>query len=344
MDVLTDPSTDPLTWAGLITRWTLDVPVLCLVVVLAVGYAVAVRRSAAWPTGRVVAFGLGLLLLVLLTCSGLGVYDDTLFWVRALQNVSLLMVVPLLLAMGAPLTAVAALLSERQRDSLRRRGRGALARAVTFPLVVTVLLMGPVYVLYTSPLYALTLRDPVADALTRLVLLGCGFVYFWTRLQVDPAPRQDTHLVSFAISLAEVILDAGLGLLLWFGPLRAGEHYTALHRLWGPDVRTDQTLGAGVLWIGGDIAGLPFIGALFLRWIRADEREARRIDAQLDQRAGNRAVAAVGVDAAGAGAGPQPPVGEPPGDGSPRAPEESTEQGNGLWWEQDPRFRGRYRS
>jgi len=329
----------PLTWSGLVTRWTADVPMICVAVLLAVLYAIAVRRCPTWPRPRAVAFAAGLVLLVLLTCSGLGVYDDTLFWVRAVQNVSLLMLVPLLLAMGAPLTAGAALLPPRQRAFLRRHGHGELARALTFPVVVTGLLMVPMYVLYLTPLYGLTLQHASADALGRLVLLLCGFVYFWTRLQVDPTPRQDTHLVSFAISLVEVIADAGLGLVLWFGPLRAAEHYTALRRTWGPDVRTDQIVGAGVLWIGGDIAGLPFIGALFLRWIRADEREARRIDAEIDRRAADDPVA-VDAGARSATAG-QPAVPTP---GRPEAEAPAVEEGNGLWWEQDPRFRGRYRS
>ncbi|MEW1960625.1 cytochrome c oxidase assembly protein [Kineococcus sp. NPDC059986] len=320
-----------MTWSSLVTRWTVDWPALCGAVVVGVAYTVAVRRCSSWPRTRSVSFAAGLLLTVLLTCSGLGVYDDTLFWVRAVQNVALLMVVPLLLAMGAPLTAAAQLLSAGQREALGRWGRGDLARALTFPVVVTGVLMVPMYVLYLTPLYDLTLRHESADAVARLVLLCCGFVYFWTRLQVDPTPRQDTHLVSFAISLVEVIADAGLGLVLWFGPLRAAEYYTALHRAWGPDVRTDQIIGAGVLWIGGDIAGLPFIGALFLRWIRADEREAKRVDAQLDERA------VAGVAAA-------PSSTRSPQSSTPAAGDDPAPEGNGLWWEQDPRFRGRYRS
>lgn len=65
-----------------------------------------------------------------------------------------------------------------------------------------------------------------------------------------------------------------------------------------------------MLWIGGDVAGLPFVIALFVRWARDDERRAKQIDVQLDEEA-----------AAGAA---------------------ST---SGLWWENDPalaeRFKGR---
>ena len=109
-----------------------------------------------------------------------------------------------------------------------------------------------------------------------------GFLYFWTRFRVDPTPRTDPYLLSIAISVAEVIFDGALGLTLWLGPLVAPQYYLALHRGWGPDLRLDQIIGAGVLWIGGDLAGLPFLAAIFTRLMHEDQRHAAAIDAELD--------------------------------------------------------------
>src|SRR5205807_1198699 len=82
-------------------------------------------------------------------------------------------------------------------------------------------------------------------------------------LQLDPVPRQYPHLLSMWITLVEVVLDAALGLTLWLtGHLVAGNYYQALGRNWGPSLRTDQILGAGALWLIGDLAGLPFVGAV----------------------------------------------------------------------------------
>jgi cytochrome c oxidase assembly factor CtaG len=271
----------PLTWAGVFTTWTLDLPALLFVLALGAGYLHAARRVPDWPQARTVAFLTGLGTVLLLTCSFLGAYDDVLFWVRALQTVVLLMITPLLLALGAPLTLVLATAPFAGR--LRALGRGRAARALTFPLVITVLLIVPPFLIYLTPLYELTLRHQAVDEVVRLGLICCGFGYFWTRLRVDPTPREDHHLVSFGISFAEILVDAALGLILWLGPLRAPDYYQALGRMWGPDLRTDQIVGAGILWIGGDVAGLPFVGALFNRWMRADERQATRVDRELDE-------------------------------------------------------------
>jgi cytochrome c oxidase assembly factor CtaG len=117
----------------------------------------------------------------------------------------------------------------------------------------------------------------------KALLIAAGFVYFWTRVQLDPTPRKDPHLVSVWIALTEVIVDGALGLAIWLGPLIAPDYYHAVARSWGPDVRIDQIIGAGVLWIGGDLAGLPFVAALFVRWSRDDQRKAKEIDRQLDE-------------------------------------------------------------
>ncbi|WP_020643698.1 cytochrome c oxidase assembly protein [Amycolatopsis balhimycina] len=292
----------PLTADRLLTAWTFDVPAVFAVLVLGVLYVRAARRRD-WPPGRTVAFLAGLATIVLVTCSALAVYDTTLFWVRAVQTTTLLMVTPLLLALGAPIRLL--LDAVPGATWLRRHGRGPVARALTFPPVVTVVLVAPVLMLYLTPLYDVTLRSSVVDGLVRLALVLAGFTYFWTRLGLDPTPREDPHLVSVWIAFTEVIFDGALGLVLWLGPLLAPAHYAAAHPGWGPDPRTDQIVGAGVLWIGGDVAGLPFIAALFVRWARDDERRAKRIDAQLD------------VEAASA----------PPG----------------LWWENDPALAERFK-
>ncbi|MBE1498437.1 cytochrome c oxidase assembly factor CtaG [Amycolatopsis lexingtonensis] len=280
---------------------TFDVPALLAVLVLGTLY-VRAARGRGWPPGRTTAFLTGLATIVVVTCSPLAVYDTTFFWVRAVQTITLLMITPLLLAMGAPIRL---LLDTVPARWLRRHGRGRLARALTFPPVVTLTLVVPVLVLYLTPLYDLVLCSPVADGLVRVVLVLAGFTYFWTRLGLDPTPRRDPHLVSVWIAFTEVVFDGALGLVLWLGPLLAPAHYAAAHLGRGPDPRTDQIIGAGVLWIGGDVAGLPFIAALFVRWARDDERRAKRIDAQLDEEAASA-----------------PPA---------------------LWWEQDPALAERFK-
>ncbi|MER5390182.1 cytochrome c oxidase assembly protein [Saccharopolyspora sp. NPDC002686] len=304
-----------LTPDRIFTSWTPDPAALVVVAVLGTAYWLGVRRLRAggesWSTARTAAFFGGLATIALVTMSFLGVYADALFWARAVQNTTLLMIAPLLLAIGAPLSLLVRSAPQQLAERTTTCIRSKPAQLLTFPGVVTALLVGVPFALYLTPLYELTLRSSVIDAAMRGMLVFAGFVYFWTRLRVDPTPRDDPHVVSFGISLAEVIFDGVLGLVLWLGPLRAPHYYEALARTWGPSLRTDQIIAAGVVWIGGDLAGLPFLGALMRQWKRDDAQEAAEIDRTLDAQEEEQ---------------PDEPAAS-----------------SGLWWEDDPILAERFR-
>ena len=298
----------PLTLTRTFTAWRLQPGVLAAAAALGGGYGWGLRRRSSlatspWPAGRTAIFLTGVATILLVGCSFLGVYDDAYFWIRAVQNTVLLMVTPMLLALGAPIRLAADTLPASVRAPLAGALHSRAARALTFPLLVTVVLVVPLLVLYLSPLYELTLESAVASGVAGTVVALTGFVYYWSRFRIDPTPRNDSYLVTLWITIVEMIGDAVLGVVLWLGPLVATAWYAA--QATGIDPRLDQTLGAGILWIGGDLVGLPFILLVVNRMSREDTRKAAVIDAELDE-----------AEAAGP---------------------------TGLWWENDPQIAERFR-
>ena len=99
----------PFDLSRVLTEWGLA-PVPLVLTVWAAGlYLVGVRtlkrRGDAWPVGRTVMFvGVGMGLFYLATSSGLAAYDTTLLSVHMVQHMVLSMLVPLALALGAPVT------------------------------------------------------------------------------------------------------------------------------------------------------------------------------------------------------------------------------------------------
>ena len=119
--------------------------------------------------------------------------------------------------------------------------------------------------------------------LTYLALMAPGFVFFWTLLRVDPVPKDYAYAVSMWITGAAVIGDAFFGIAVIADQnLLGAAYYHALARPWGPTLATDQVIGGGVLWILGDLVGLPFLAAQLIQMMREDESDAARIDAELD--------------------------------------------------------------
>ncbi len=277
-----------LTAARVFTSWTLDLPVL-LAVLLAGGlYLAGVRRlrraGQPWPAARLWCCYLGGLgTLVIATMSFLGVYASVLFYIRSMQTILLLLVAPLFLALGRPLTLAIATLP-RLGPRLDALMHSRAARLLTFPAVTTLVLVVVPFVLYFSPWYAASLQSDVVREVTYLALFAPGFVFFWTFLRVDPVPREYPYLVGLWVSAGEVVGDAVLGLaVLSSQTLIAGAYYHALARPWGPSLRSDQIIGGGALWVLGDIVGLPFLAAQFIQMIREDRAEAAQVDAELDR-------------------------------------------------------------
>lgn len=304
----------PLTWGALVQTWHLDLTSATVIVLVAGTYTCCYRRTRGGAPSvepaQAGCFGVGIVLWALATVGAIGSYAYILFWVRAVQLLLLLYVVPFLLAQGMPITVARAALGPGGRERVDRLLGSRWARVLAHPLTTSLAMLATPWLLYLTPWYTAALQNEWVGALTRIILVVIGFGYFYARLQADPVPRKYPQMISLLISVAETLGDGVLGLVIWRGSLIAAAYYSALHRSWGPDQRLDQTIGAGVLWILGDLVGLPFV-LLLMRALSRDERaHAVQVDAELDR-------------------------------SETTASEEAAP--SGLWWQNDPQMRERFR-
>ena len=313
-----------LTVTRAFTEWTLDPWMLALVVILGGGYLAGACRRPDWPVARRIWFlGLGLGFLVIATMSWVGVYQPVVFYARAVQTVLLVLVVPLFLALGRPISLAIAVFP-RAGARIEAVIRSRQARVLTFPAITAFALVGVPFVMYFTSWYTAVFHSVAVRELTYLALMAPGFAFFWTLLRVDPVPKEYSYAVSMWITGAEVIGDAFLGIAVIADQnLLGAAYYHALARPWGPTLQTDQVIGGGVLWILGDLVGLPFLAAQLIQLMREDESDAVAIDATLDARDAERKAGAAARE------------GEPAGTG---------EEGAKPWWEDDPRFTGRFKA
>jgi cytochrome c oxidase assembly factor CtaG len=304
----------PLTLATALTSWRGDLITLVIVGVCAYGYQrghrKAARDGARVELSRRIFFLTALVLWFLATCGFIGVYADTLFWVRALQVVLLLFVVPFGLASGRPVTVAHGGSSEVGRARIDRMLASRPARVLTHPATTSLLMLATPWLLYLTTWYPAVLENRAVDQITQLVLVIVGFLYFYSRLQADPVPRKYPQMISMVISVAETLGDGLLGIVLWLGPAIAEQYYTNLGRAWGPSRETDQIIGAGILWVLGDILGVPFLLAVMRAFANDEQAAAREVDSALDAAA--------------------------PAERDQAAPAK-------LWWEDDPQLRDRFR-
>ena len=253
-----------------------------------VGVAVLRRRGDRWPLGRTVAFvpvGMGLFWFA--TSSGLAAYDTTLLSVHMVQHMVLSMLVPLALALGAPITLALRTLPVRPRRWLLACLHSRVARVLSFPPLTFALYVVSPWALYFTGWYDASLSSPYVHEMMHLHLVLVGSLFFWPLVGVDPVPGRVGYPFRVLLVVLTLPFHAFLGVtILGQEALIGGDWYPSLHDgpmgSWLPDPLDDQHLAGGILWGSGDLIGLAFFAVLFAQWVRSSRREAEREDRRLD--------------------------------------------------------------
>jgi putative copper resistance protein D len=279
----------PFAFSRVFTAWSLD-PVLTVLTVWAAGlYIFGVwvlhDRGVTWPLGRSLSFvvaGLGTLFFA--TSSGLGAYDTTLLSVHMVQHMVLSMVVPLFLALGAPVTLMLRTLPRTPRRWLLALLHSRVATVLTFaPLTLLLFVISP-WALYFTSWYDATLRSVPLHELMHVHLVLVGALFFWPLVGIDPVPGRVAYPFRLLLVVLTLPFHAFLGVTIMSqATLIGGSWYRALPMSWLPDPAADQHVAGGILWASGDLVGLVFLGVLFTQWVRSSMREARREDRRLDR-------------------------------------------------------------
>ncbi len=276
--VLTDWGVDPIPFV--VTVWAAGL--------YALGVVVLRRRGDRWPVGRTLAFvGLGMGAFAVATMSGLGRYDTTLLSVHMVQHMLLSMVVPLALALGAPVTLALRTLPPVPRRWLLAVLHSRVAKVLAFPPLAFALYVASPWALYFSPWYDASLASSYVHQMMHVHLVLVGTLFFWPLMGVDPVPGRVGHPFRVLLTLMTLPFHAFLGVtIMGQTTLIGGEHYRALREgpmgAWLPPALDDQHLAGGILWATGDLIGVLFFAVLFTQWVRSSMKEAAREDRRLD--------------------------------------------------------------
>ena len=275
-------------------------------------------RGDHWPIGRTLSFVVvGMGSATLATVSGLAAYDDTLLSVHMVQHMVLAMVVPLAMALGAPITLALRTLPRRPRRWLLVVLHSRVAKVLTFPpLTFTLFVLTP-WALYFSGWYTASLHSDYLHELTHfhMVLIGC--LFFWPLVGIDPIPGRISYPARMLLVVLTLPFHAFMGVTIMAQKrLMGGSWYRDLHEgpmgAWLPPPHVDQQLAGGILWSAGDAVGLLFVAVLFVQWVRSSMREAEREDRRLDLLEARDARAARLASAEPPGVPPGQPVGATP--------------------------------
>jgi len=259
------------------TQWQFA-PIVTGFAVIAVGlYSWGVIRVARrhparpWPVWRTSFFTAGVAVIVLATQSGIGAYDDVLFYDHMVQHLLLLMVAPALLIAGQPLT----LLLHASRNPLhtwtKRVLRSRVASFLTWPVFGAVAYTLAVLAAHLSGLATLIDQNQTAHNAEHALFVLIGYLFFLPILGREPIRWRLSYPVRLVILVLLMPVDTFTGLALGYGSASSPGLPTGPRPGWAPNPISDLHLGGAVMWVGGDGIMFALMMLVFLMWSR-DER------------------------------------------------------------------------
>ena len=250
------------------------------------GVMILSKRGDKWPIGRTIAFALGITAVDYAVNGGLGVYAQVAFSFHMISHMVLATLAPIGIVLGAPITlALRTLPIGRTQDERGVRGyaiailHSRYSSIITHPVSALIIFEASLFALYFTNLFNWLMSYHFGHFFMGLHFLLSGILLFFVIIGVDPTPQKSPFIFRIVILFVAISIHAFFSVaLMSSSQLVDGGYFAEIARPWWPDFLADQKMGASIGWAMGEIPILLALIATFLQWIRADERDAKRIE------------------------------------------------------------------
>ncbi|HWG13534.1 MAG TPA: cytochrome c oxidase assembly protein, partial [Streptosporangiaceae bacterium] len=269
----------PFGFSEALGRWQWAPVVTVAVALVAAAYLWGVVRVARrhparpWPRWRTGVFLGGLFIIVLATQSGIGSYDDVLFWDHMIQHLLLIMVAPALLVGGRPVTLLMHASRNPVHTWVKRVVRSRVASGLTFPAFGIAAYAATIVGTHLTGFMNLVLTNETVHNAEHALYLVVGYLYLLPLIGSEPIRWRLSYPVRLIFLFIAMPVDAFTGVALGSYstdpfPVTSGMR----DRTWGPSPVDDVHIGGAVMWVGGSAIMFVLIMFVFLGWTRQGER------------------------------------------------------------------------
>ncbi len=270
----------PVSVSKLVSLWQFA-PVVTAFVVVAAGLYVwgvlRVRRrhpGRPWPLYRTGLFLGGLAVIVIATESGVGSYDDVLFWDHMVQHLLLLMVAPPLLVVGQPVTLLLHASRNPVHTWTKKLLRSRVITGLTWPPFGVALYVGVIVGTHLTGFMNVVLSNDTVHEAEHVLFLVAGYLYFLPLIGKEPIHWRVSYPSRIFLLFVAMPVDAFTGLILGSENSNPFPGLAKGRPSWAPSPLTDVHIGGAVMWVGG--AGLMFVlmMTVFFAWTRASQDDS----------------------------------------------------------------------
>lgn len=242
-------------------------PALLLLAALLAVYLAAVvaqrRAGRSWSPWRSASWAAGLALLAAAFAPPLADLAHHDLRAHMAQHLLVGMLAPLGLALAAPVTLALRTLKAPAARRVVALLRSRPLHLLGHPVTALALNIGGMYVLYLTPLFALSLHSPVLHLAVMAHFLAAGYLFTWSIAGADRAGRRASWNTRLAVLFVAIATHGMLAKLMYARGLPAST---------GASLAELQA-AAQLMFYGGDLADLLLAACLFA------ERAGRRAPA-----------------------------------------------------------------
>lgn len=289
-EILTgEPLPPPPTFARYFTEWSLDPLWVVVAVGLSAAYIVGFinlrRRGDSWPIHRLICWLLGMIFLVYVTSGGARVYGEIQFSAHMIQHMLLIMVVPLPMVLGAPITMLMRGTKARTDGSRGVREwvlwlvHTPYMRFFANPIFASVNFAGSLVIFYYSGVMKYALEWHLGHELMIIHFLGAGYLFAQALIGIDPGVKRPAYPLRLLMLLITMAFHAFFGISIMSSEvLIEGDWFGNIGADWGYSAIEDQQLGGGIAWGVGEFPTLFIAIMVAFQWSKSSDREAKRVD------------------------------------------------------------------
>jgi len=226
-----------------------------------------------WNVWRTASFTFGSACLAVSFSPPLVDFAHHNFTGHTIQHLLLGMLAPIGLVLGAPVSLALYTASHKRARAISRVLSSSYFHFISTPIVVVLLNSGSLFLLYLTPLLDLTHQYPALHILLHVHMLMAGYLFTWTIIGPDPAPRRPKMEMRVLVLFISIAAHSFLSKYMY------AYHYpkTGVYRI--EEIKS----GAKLMYYGGDLIELIVIVALFTLWYRGKGKPYYQFNLSLRQ-------------------------------------------------------------
>lgn len=266
------------------TTWFFDPVAVTALVVAGFLYAMGVvkvrKRSERWPLRNTILFyALGLGSYAFVSLGFLGLFSTQLRWAFATRLALLIFIVPLAIAAGRPVDLLRLSLEQRGQERLDRIWNSRIVRLCGNAMFATVFVAIVLFV-FLFPVSGWLRTNSWAEAVITIIVPLLGLVMVLPMSSANVRNATSVFLaLEFLLTFGELLIDAVPGIVLRL-QVHVVDGLSTVHSTlgWWPSALRDQQYAGDMLWTIAEIADLPVLILLLVRWSRSDKRDSHKVD------------------------------------------------------------------